>query len=528
MNNPNTLASQYHIAKLERKCLTTSFKIKSNSNASESLSRPNASQSVARRKTSSAATVTFELKKIPTEQPKEAKPKLSLANEYHAARRGYASSRPVKDDKENRENSMVSASVPSTNSPKNQCNTREPAKRAKIKPRNTPKPKGGLSKDSTRKSYASSVYPKPSSTASSAIKTERLLPPAQPTEIIPPRHTASSGYELFDLVTSKPNGRTQEHGLVEGIQVHLIESIKLCGLRKGREKSITDMVTTLCNHLLDREKDADQWSQFADKIVIVAAEKLSLSLLEKEAANASIDWFRENSNAVANRLAALRQEIISLKEEVLSAKNYTLQLLDQYEKYLDESWRTSLKQEFLNHIVTVKSECEMKMMNAMEEQSARHNKEKSRLESNISTLKDTIKSEREQMAKLNDELKEVSIAVGEEKRKQMALKEGFDKQCECLHDKLTKSDAEIVRLQALLEEERSNKHRELEAMENRMENEFDEIEIRVKRSMKLLTESKDKEIQVALRRAREAEQVLAELRDTVLPVISTAEESGEK
>eukprot|EP00956_Cyclotella_meneghiniana_P043907 scaffold293827_cov119-Cyclotella_meneghiniana.AAC.1 len=288
------------------------------------------------------------------------------------------------------------------------------------------------------------------------------------------------------------------------------------------------MVTTLCNHLLDREKEADQWAQFADKIVIVAAEKLSLSMLEKEAANASIDWFRQNSNAVANRLATLRQEIIVLKEEVLGAKNDTLQLLDQYEKYLDESWGTSLKQEFLNHIVTVKSECEMKMMNAMEEQSARHNKEKSRLESNIFTLKDTIKSEREQMAKLNDELKEVSFAVGEEKRKQTALKEEFDKECECLHDKLTKSNAEIVRLQALLEEERSNKHRELEAMENRMENEFDEIEIRVKRSMKLLTESKDKEIEDALTRAREAEQVLAELRDTVLPVISTAEESGEK
>ena len=83
------------------------------------------------------------------------------------------------------------------------------------------------------------------------------------------------------------------------------------------------MVTTLCNHLLDREKDADQWSQFADKIVIVAAEKLSLSLLEKEAANASIDWFRENSNAVANRLAALRQEIILLGGAPLkSAKIY--------------------------------------------------------------------------------------------------------------------------------------------------------------------------------------------------------------
>ena len=480
---------------------------------------------------SSASSVTLELKEIPTKQAtvERTKPKLGLANDYHAARRGYASSRPVKD-KEN-SNSMIQASAPRNGSrPKTQPKPCATVKSSKIQPRNVLKPKRGLSRDSTKQSYASSSHPKPISKATTSnaasMKTERLLPIAAPIEIIPPQHTAKSGYELLDIC--RPNDKIPEHGLAEGIEVHLIESIKLCGLRKAREKSITEMVTTLCTHLSDREKDAEKWTKFADKIVIIAAEKLSLSMLEKEAANASIDRFHRNSKAVAIRLVALRQEIITLKGEVDSVKNDTLQVLDEYNEYLDESWMTALKEKLSDHIATVKSKCELKVINAMDEQSAKHNVETTQLESNISMLGDIIKTEREQMSKLNDELNSVSIAVGEEKQKRLVQMEGFDIERQCLNDKLTESDAEIVRLRALLEEEKVSKRNELEAMENRMNSEFDQIEVKVKRSMKLLAESKDKEIEAALSRAREAEQVLSELRDTVLPVISTSEESGEK
>jgi hypothetical protein len=69
---------------------------------------------------------------------------------------------------------------------------------------------------------------------------------------------------------------------------------------------------------------------------------------------------------------------------------------------------------------------------------------------------------------------------------------------------------------------------ELEAMESKMNDEFDEIEAKVKHSMKLLIASKNKEIEEALARAKDAEQVVADLKATVLPVISAAEDSGEK
>jgi predicted methyltransferase MtxX (methanogen marker protein 4) len=65
-------------------------------------------------------------------------------------------------------------------------------------------------------------------------------------------------------------------------------------------------------------------------------------------------------------------------------------------------------------------------------------------------------------------------------------------------------------------------------MEEKMHAEFDVIELKVKRYMKVLAESKDKEIDAALARALEAERILSELNAAVLPVISSAEDTGEK
>ena len=70
-------------------------------------------------------------------------------------------------------------------------------------------------------------------------------------------HTAESGLKLLGLLRPIDN-KTYEFGLAKGIEVHLVESIKLCGLRKGLEKSIIDMVNTLCNHLTNREDEINR------------------------------------------------------------------------------------------------------------------------------------------------------------------------------------------------------------------------------------------------------------------------------
>jgi hypothetical protein len=57
------------------------------------------------------------------------------------------------------------------------------------------------------------------------------------------RHTVETGCKLIGV--NRPDEKKHEHGLAEGIQLHLVESIKLSGLRRAREKSITDMITTL-------------------------------------------------------------------------------------------------------------------------------------------------------------------------------------------------------------------------------------------------------------------------------------------
>ena len=82
-------------------------------------------------------------------------------------------------------------------------------------------------------------------------------------------------------------------------------------------------------------------------------------------------------------------------------------------------------------------------------------------------------------------------------------------------------------MQILVQQEKMFKKKELDAMEERKNREFDEIEVKVKRSMQLLVERKDKEIAEAYARANEAEQIVSELKATVLPVITAAEGSCE-
>ena len=84
-----------------------------------------------------------------------------------------------------------------------------------------------------------------------------------------PPPTVESGLQALRLLRPIDN-KTYEFGLANGIQLHLIESVKLCGLKKAREKSITDMIATLCNHLTSREDEISRWIEFADRVALKA------------------------------------------------------------------------------------------------------------------------------------------------------------------------------------------------------------------------------------------------------------------
>jgi hypothetical protein len=124
----------------------------------------------------------------------------------------------------------------------------------------------------------------------------------------------------------------------------------------------------------------------------------------------------------------------------------------------------------------------------------------------ILSLSNVVKLKTEEMKNLRDQLNTMSLAVSDANIKQSEMVTRFDLE-------LSKSKEEILRLQdllererALLEQEKANKEKELKEMEEKMNGEFDVIELKVKRSLKILAEPKDKEIDAALTRALEAEQ----------------------
>ena len=104
----------------------------------------------------------------------------------------------------------------------------------------------------------------------------------------PSTATAESGLKALGLIRPLDN-KTYEFGLSNGIQLHLIESVKLCGLKKGREKPILDMITTLCSHLTNREDEISRWIEFADKIALSSAKKFEESMEQYQGVSLSRD-----------------------------------------------------------------------------------------------------------------------------------------------------------------------------------------------------------------------------------------------
>ena len=171
-------------------------------------------------------------------------------------------------------------------------------------------------------------------------------------------------------------------------------------------------------------------------------------------------------------------------------------------------------------------ECDLQI--ARQEAAAEYNKEKRHLECCISSLRAAAMADREKLATMNDQLNAASIVANDLNNKRQLDKKEHDVKIKELTDKLAESKNEVSLLRDLLEKERTSNQQALDAMEEKKNKEFDEIEKKVTRSIQLLTQRKDKEIDEALMRAKAAEQIVSELRTSMLPVITVAEDSGEK
>lgn len=338
------------------------------------------------------------------------------------------------------------------------------------------------------------------------------------------RHTVESGYKLLNI--TRPDDNKQRHGLSDGIRVHLVESIKLAGLRKAREKSIGDMVSTLCAHLSEREEELKAWTALCDSIAATAVEKLSGSMLETAATKTMIQSYRDSRRESESKITAAYRETTSLGDDLKNIKSDVRLFMNEFKDALVEVYCT-LTKEYSRRLVHISSQYECDQQKALKAAISKHNEEKMHLEARISSLGDAAKADKEKLDAMNDQLTAASIVASEADHEQSLIQSKHAAEYKELNDKLAKAEDEVSRLKDLLDKEKASKQQELDAMEERKNKEFDEIEVKVKRSIQLLTQRKDKEIAEALSRAEAAERVVSELRATMLPVITAAEGSGE-
>ena len=307
--------------------------------------------------------------------------------------------------------------------------------------------------------------------------------------------TKEQGLELLGLV--RPSDSRSEFGLSSSIQTHLIESIKLCGLKSRRETSIIDMITTLCNHLSNREKEINTWTQFSDVIAMTAACKLRESLTNFQQACASRDNARESVKACKMALHRIRGEIASMKEDLVA-------LLSSFPPLIEEI-RVQLELKLGSHIDYLYSESKTEVSDAIEELMRAHDNEKQKLETTIASLLSQQSSEETKLQALEIQLSSCKNELWAEKTR-----------CSQLREELCDAKNTIIHFEECLENERRNKQNEIAQINEKMNKDLDDVEKRVKESLKSLTERKDAEIAVALNRAKNAENVLEELRANFL------------
>ena len=414
---------------------------------------------------------------------------ISLSLEYQQAKRNYKASKSTSNaaDKENEE-----------------VNTCEGAPKVKIR-----KSKNRLSTKSTAKAVSRDRAGPPSVPdgvpANGAVA--RLKPRRSSAKSKPKSHddspppTIERGLELLGLV--RPSDSRSEWGLSSAIQTHLIESIKLCGLKSRRETSLIDMVKTLCKHLSNRESEISSWNEFADTAVITAASKLHESLGRFHQACASRDNARESAKTCQMALQNIRKQYDSIKEAHDTLKQDVVETLSTIPQLMAEL-KGQLQHKLGSHIDYLHSESKTEVCDAIEELTRKHDDEKQKLETTIHSLTQTVHSGEEKMTVLQDQIDSFRNDLDAEKAKYSGLQ-----------DELGGAQDKIQHLEQCLEKEQLDKKQQLSEMDARMNKELDDIKVQVEKSFQALVDRKDKEISAALHRAQVAEKVLEELQTSL-------------
>lgn len=306
------------------------------------------------------------------------------------------------------------------------------------------------------------------------------------------------GLKLLNL-TRPSDCRTE--GISEAIQTHLVESIKLCGLKARRETSIIGMIQTLCNHLTSREKEIGVWQQFADTAITAAANKIQQLCLSRDQARHSTGLCQVALRSIKEQYSELRVEHDNLKQDVE-------ELLSTFPPII-ESTKGQLELKLRSHADYLHSESKSEVCDAIEELARTHDNEKQALETTIHSLTQTVHSDAMKLQSLQNHLDNCQENLDTEKTRYLQLR-----------DEISQANKTISQLEKSLENERISKQKEIAEMDARMHKELDGIDRRVRESFKALTERKDKEVDAALQRARHAERLLNELKESLGPISS--------
>lgn len=301
------------------------------------------------------------------------------------------------------------------------------------------------------------------------------------------------GLKLLNL-TRPSDCRTE--GISEAIQTHLVESIKLCGLKARRETSVIGMIQTLCNHLTSREKEIGVWQQFADTAITAAANKIQKLCESRDQARHSTGLCQVALRSIKEQYSELRVEHDNLKQDVE-------ELLSTFSPII-ESTKGQLELKLRSHADYLHSESKSEVCDAIEELARTHDNEKQALETTIHSLTQTVHSDAMKLQYLQHHLDNCQEDLDTEKTRYLQLR-----------DEISQANETISQLEKSLENERISKQKEIAEMDARMHKELDGIDRRVKESFKALTERKDKEVDAALQRARHAERLLNELKESL-------------
>ena len=378
---------------------------------------------------------------------------------------------------------------------------------------------------------------KPKSASSSTVTRQETTPHTNSnttnTSITSTTATTESGLKALNLIRPIDN-KTFEFGLAAGIQVHLIESVKLCGLKRGRETSIINMITTLCTHLTNREAEINNWIEFADKVALSAAIKLEESMQEYQVVCASRDESRKETKEARVALNKIQQEVQIVRDEVNKVRQQVIELLSTFPSVLC-NFEQQLRHQITSHHDTVRSECKSEIGDVIDKLNAAHDIEKQRLEAVIGRLEMSVQAEVDKAISLQAQLDNASAVLMKEQSNHLSVQAELKSEVDKSHNQLQEANDKIQSLENQIQEERIQQTKEIEEMEEQMKAELDDIDKKVKASFKKLTDAKNKEIENALARAQVAEasskaaqKMLRELRTRVLEQpIATAEASSE-